>query len=164
MRRALVAIAAGGTLVGVVAGCNGHKVDPSGLGPYVFGRTTVASIHDGNCQPTQLRDGRQATWCFALPPIKVGKRVAEVYAYFGGREPTSPLIELQLQVRGCVEDEADEWMRARFGPPIETRSAREYWKNSFMWMAAKLPSEPGRCLIHFLPLSENQEIARIKQE
>ena len=160
MRRAIGLLVAAAAL----GGCKGHPAEPSGIGPYLFGRTTVASIHDGNCQPTELRDGRKATWCFALPPFKVGKHVAEVNAYFGGTDPTSPLIELQLQVRGCVEEEADAWMRARFGPPYETRSTREYWKNSFMWMAAKLPSEPGRCLIHFLPLSENQEIARIKQE
>ena len=68
-----------------------------------------------------------------------------------------------LKVRGCVEDEVDRWMRERFGPPIETKSTREYWKNSFMWIAAFLPSEPGRCILHFLPLSENAEIERLKQ-
>jgi hypothetical protein len=150
--------------VAIAAACSGRTPEPSGIGPYVFGKTTVASIHEGNCQPTTLRDGRATIWCMALPPIKVGKHSAEVYAYFGGTQPTSPLIEVQLSVRGCVEDEAERWMRERFGPPIENKSTREYWKNSFMWMAAKLPSEPGRCLLHFLPLSENQEIDRIKQE
>jgi len=154
----------GALAVILLSSCSGREPEPGGLGPYIFGKTTVASIHDGNCQPTELRDGRKAIWCVGLPPIKVGEHAAEVYAYFGGTEPTSPLIELQLSVRGCVEDQADRWMRERFGPPIESKSTREYWKNSFMWMAAKLPSEPGRCLIHFLPLSENAEIERIKQE
>jgi hypothetical protein len=31
-----------------------------------------------------------------------------------------------------------------------------------MWVAALMPSEPGRCLVHFLPLSETAEIARIQ--
>ena len=144
--------------------CKAPEPQVSGVGPYLFGHTTRGSIHDGNCQPTNLRDGRNATWCMALPPIKVGDTAAEVDAYFAGTEKTAPLIELQLKVRGCREDDADRWLRARFGPPIEAKSTREYWKNDFMWIAAKLPSEPGRCLIHFLPLSENQEIARIKQE
>jgi hypothetical protein len=151
-----------------LAACDGGKAEPNGLGNYKFGHTTRASIHDGNCQPTKLRDGRDAIWCFALPPIKVGNRVAEVDTYFSLAPPytkeTAPLIEIQLKVRGCVEDEADQWMRARFGPPIETKSTREYWKNSFVWAAALLPSEPGRCLIHLLPLSENAEIDRIKRE
>jgi hypothetical protein len=177
VKRALV-------LLLVLAACDGRKGEPRGLGPYQFGKMTRASIHDGVCQPTELTDGRKATWCFALPPIKVYKRVAEVDAYFLGSEPPAlppdatpqqkaerkdalaqlPLIEVQLKVRGCVEDELDRWMRERFGPPIETKSTREYWKNSFLWAAAFVPSEPGRCLVHFLPLSENAEIDRIKQK
>ncbi len=166
----------------LLAGCEGRKAEPAGIGYWVFGRTTLANVHSGNCQPTELSDGRKATWCFAHPPIKFGKRVADVDAYFLGTEPPPlppdatkeqrdarkaeleklPLIEVQLKVRGCVEDEVDRWMRERFGPPIETKSTRQYWKNSFLWAAAFLPSEPSRCLVHFLPLSENAEIERIK--
>ena len=151
-------------LLVLLLACSDHTPEPSGIGPYVFGHTTFGSIHDGNCQPTDLRDGRKATWCFALPPIKVGTKVAEVDTYFAGTEKTAPLIEIQLKVRGCVEDEVERWMRTRFGPPIESKSTRVYWKNSFLWAAAFLPSEPGRCLVHLLPLSENAEIERIKQE
>ena len=170
--------------VASLVACEGRKSEPSGIGYYRFGTTTRASIYDGICQPTELTDGRKATWCFALPPIKVNKRVAEVDAYFLGTEPPAlpegatpeqkaerkaaleklPLIEVQLKVRGCVEDEADRWMRERFGAPIESKSTRQYWKNSFLWAAAFLPSEPGRCVIHFLPLSENAEIERLKQQ
>ncbi len=171
-------------LVALLAACEGRKSEPSGLGHYKFGTTTRANVHDGVCQPTELTDGRKAVWCFALPPIKVGKRVAEVDAYFLGSDPAAlpetatkeqvdafkeqqaklPLIELQLKIRGCSEDELDRWMRERFGPPIETKSTRQYWKNSFLWAAAFMPSEPGRCVVHFLPLSENAEIERLKQK
>lgn len=184
MRSALVAAALVASCGGLLGACKGRKGEPAGLGYYIFGRTTRASVHDGICQPTELTDGRKATWCFALPPVKVGKRVAEVDAYFLGTEPPAlpegatkeqrderkaaleklPLIELQLKVRGCVEDELDRWMRERFGPPIESKSTREYWKNSHLWAAAFLPSEPGRCIVHFLPLSENAEIDRLKQK
>jgi hypothetical protein len=166
------------------AGCEGRKAETSGLGHYKFGTTTRANVHDGVCQPTELTDGRKAVWCFALPPIKVGQRVADVDAYFLGSEPPPlpetatkeqvaelkkiqeglPLIELQLKIRGCVEDQAEQWMRERFGKPIESKSTRVYWKNSFLWAAAFLPSEPGRCVIHFLPLSENAEIDRLKAQ
>ena len=144
--------------------CNTKAPEPAGVGPYVFGKTVRGQIHDGNCQPTVLEDGRNAIWCMALPPIKVGTKVAEVDAYFGGTTKDAPLIELQLKVRGCIEDEADRWMRERFGAPLETKSTREYWKNSFLWAMAELPSEPARCIIHFLPLSEQGEIARLKQK
>ena len=42
-----------------LAACDGAKVEPNGLGNYRFGHTTIAGIHDGNCQPTELRDGRK---------------------------------------------------------------------------------------------------------
>lgn len=151
-------------LLVVLAACNGRKGEISGIGPYRFGKTTRGNVHDGVCQPTELTDGRKATWCFALPPIKVGKRIAEVDAYFAGTDDQAPLIEVQLKVRGCVEQEAEQWMRERFGPPIETKGTREYWKNSFLWAGAFLPSEPGRCMIHFLPIAENGEIERIKNK
>jgi hypothetical protein len=151
-------------LAGCIAACNSSKPEVTGLGPYSFTKTTRGKIHDGVCQPTELTDGRKATWCFALPPIKVGNRIAEVDAYFAGTDDKAPLIEVQLKVRGCVEQEAEQWMRERFGPPIETKGTREYWKNSFLWAGAFLPSEPGRCMIHFLPIAENGEIERIKNK
>jgi hypothetical protein len=158
---------AGALVVATSGGCKPRAAEPAGLGPYRFGRTTFGMIHDGNCQPTDLRDGRKAMWCFALPPIKIGPRVADVDTYFLGTAQTAPLIELQLNVRGCVTDDVDRWMRERFGAPIETKSTREYWKNSFLWAAAMLPvsdKDTSRCRVHFLPLSENAEIERIKQE
>ena len=73
-----------------------------------------------------------------------------------------PLIEVQLKIRGCVEDEAEGWMRERFGPPIESRVDARVLEELVPVGRGILPSEPGRCLIHFLPLSENAEIERIK--
>ncbi len=165
-------------------GCEARKGEPRGLGQYRFGITTRASVNEGVCQPTELTDGRKATWCFSLPPIKVGKRIAEVDAYFLGTEPPAlpadatkevrdarkvlleklPLIEVQLKVRGCVETEAEQWMRERFGPQDATASKanKVVWHNSFLWAIAFLPSEAGRCHIHFLPPTEVNEIERLK--
>jgi len=154
----LLAIAA----LALLGGCEGREGEPAGVGKWRFTHTTLADVHDGKCQPIKAEDGRAVTWCFAQTPFKVGKRTAEVDVYFLGGEPTAPLIELQLKVRGCVEEELDQWMRSNFGPPVETKGTHGYWANSFLWAAAFMPSEPGRCLVHFLPLSENAEIARIK--
>ena len=147
----------------VVASGSSKEAEFNGVGKWRFGNSTLKSATEGICQPTDLNDGRKGTWCFAQTPFKIGKRVADVDLYFLGTEPTAPLIEIQLKVRGCIEDELDQWMRKGFGAPVETRSTRGYWKNSFLWAAAMMPSEPGRCLVHFLPLSENAEIDRIKQ-
>jgi len=148
----------------LLAACNSDQAPEfAGVGKYRFTKTTLADIKDGVCQPTDLDEGRRkATWCFALPPYKIANRVAEVDLYFDGTTPTAPLIEIQLKVRGCVEQDLETWMRASFGPPIETRAQRAYWKNSFLWAAALIPSAPGRCIVHLLPLSEAAEIARIK--
>ena len=69
MTRVLVAWLAAS--VAFSAACEGRKPEVSGLGPYKFGSSTRAQIKSGVCQPTELSDGRKATWCFALPPVKV---------------------------------------------------------------------------------------------
>jgi hypothetical protein len=149
-------------LVALVA-CSGRDAEPSGVGRWRFTHSTLRDVSDGKCQPTELNDGRKATWCFAQIPYKIGSRSAEVDLYFLGTDPAARLIEIQLKVRGCHEDELEQWMRSAFGAPIDSKSTRAYWKNSFLWAAALMPSEPGRCIVHFLPLSENAEIDRIKQ-
>lgn len=161
---ALVAVALAGP------GCTSRAPEHDGIGNWRFAHTRLQNIQDGRCQPTDLSDGRKATWCFGLPAIRLGregpdggKSKVDVDLYFLGIEPSAPLIEIQLKVRGCHEDELEQWLRTSFGVPIDTRPQRAYWKNSFLWIGALMPSEPGRCLVHVLPLSENAEIERIKQ-
>jgi hypothetical protein len=156
MRAGLVA------LVAVVAfGCGGHD-DYNGIGIWQFGHSTRGDVKTGRCDPTTLTDGRQATWCYLLPSYKIAGRVAELSLYFLGTDEDAPLIEIQLQVRGCIEDDVVAWMRTAFGAQIEERAKRAYWQNQFLWAAALLPSEPGRCELHFLPRTEAGEIARIR--
>ena len=138
----------------------------AGIGKYRFGHTTMAdAAKDGLCQPTDIEDGRRkATWCFGMPGVAVGSKPAELHLYFDGTEPDGELIEIQLKIRGCNEQELEHWMRQAFGPPLESKANRAYWQNSILWAAALMPSEPARCLVHFLPHSEAAEIARIKQK
>jgi len=178
------------SLAACLAACEGKKAQINGLGSYRFGHTTLASLDQNpsitspmtKCQPTELSDGRKATWCFALNPIKVGKANAEVDAYFLGDQPPLlpadatedqkkarrdelkklPLIELQLKVRGCNEQDAEQWMRQRYGGANEAKGTKLFWWNDFQFAMAELPSEPGRCLIHFLPATEIDEIKRLK--
>jgi hypothetical protein len=156
--RAAVVVVAGLAFLG----CSREPVI-SGIGKWRFTHTTLGDIQDGICQPTELNDGRKGTWCFAQPAVRTGTSTAEVDLYFLGAEKAAPLIEIQLKVRGCREDELDQWLRTALGPPIETKATRGYWKTPMLWAAALMPSEPGRCVVHLLPLSENGEIARIKQ-
>jgi hypothetical protein len=152
-------------LIAVIAACKSRAPEPTGVGNYIFGHTTRSQVHDGNCAPdNDVGGGRAGIWCTLLPPIKVGTKAANIDAYFLGSGNDAPLIELELKVRGCVEDEADRWMRERFGPPFLTKSTREYWKNSFLWASAELPSEPALCTIRFLPIGETAEIERLQNK
>ena len=148
----------------VVAACEPKKAEPSGIGKWRFTKTVRKDAVEGICSKDTTSTGRAVTWCHTMPPIKIGQRTATVDLYFDGHGDDGKLIEIQLGVRGCVEDDLDRWIRGVMGPPKETRATRGYWENSFMWIAALMPSEPGRCLVHLLPLSEKAEIERIKQK
>lgn len=144
--------------------CSKKEPEFAGVGKYRFGHTTLGDIKEGICQPTPIDDGkRQAGWCFALPAYSIAKRTAEVELYFDSMQLDAPLIEIQLKVRGCLEQELETWLRTAFGPPIESKPNRFYYKNSFLWGAALIPSEPGRCRVHLLPHSEQAQIAKVKQ-
>ena len=159
----LAALAALTLGASALVACSEPKApEVSGIGKYKFTTTTLKNVKDGACQPTDLSDGRKGTWCFSLPGFKLGKSIAEIDLYFLGQDPDAKLIEIQLKIRGCEESDVENWMRAAFGPPIESKATRAYWKNKYLWAAALLPSEPARCLVHMLPLSENSEIERIK--
>ena len=157
MRRAALVLAI------LALGCE-RKQEFAGIGPYTFTRTTVGDVTQGMCQPTTLDDGRTATWCHQLRGISVAGSPTEVHLYFGGTDKSAKLIEIQLMVRGCNEEALDSWMTQQFGPAIDRRANRGYWKNSFLWAAALMPSEAGRCLVHLLPPSEAAEIDRIKKK
>jgi hypothetical protein len=183
MRHAAVVVAA----LAALAACKGKQREQiNGLGKYRFGHTTRADIRSNGatqCQPTELSDGRKATWCFALDPIMVGKRPANVSAYFLGADPPllpegatedqidarraqlakEPLIELQLQIRGCDEQQTEQWLRQLYGgADADSKGTQLYWHNDFQAIVAELPSEPGRCIVHLLPASETSEVTRLK--
>ena len=158
MNRALLVLA-------LLASCEAKKAEPNGIGQWRFGHTTpkIAAKY-GLCDKTDTSTGRKVTWCHQMPPLKIANRNTTVDLYFDGHGDDGALIEIQLVVIGCVEDDLDRWLRSALGPPKETRATRSYWQNSFMWVAALMPAEPGRCRMHFLPPSETAEIERLKQK
>jgi hypothetical protein len=159
-RRSLATLLVTASLV-AGASCGKREPEFSGVGPWKVGKTQRKDA-TGVCQPTELPDGRAGTWCFRQPPFGINKKAAAVDLYFAGTEPTSPLVELQLQIRGCIEADVEVWLRQNFGAPYELRGTRAYWRNSKMFLAAFLPQDPARCVIRMLPLSEGAEIERIK--
>jgi hypothetical protein len=151
------------TVILATGACKQGEPEFAGVGKYRFGHTTRKDIRDGVCQPTPIDDGkRQATWCFSLPTFKIANRPTEVELYFDGTAEDAALIEIQLKIRGCINADLEAWLRSSFGPPIETRIDRFYYQNSFLWAAALIPEQPGRCRVHMVPPSETLQIAKIK--
>lgn len=148
----------------VAAACEPKKAEPSGIGKWRFTKTVRKDAVEGICSKETTEAGRAVTWCHTMPPIKIGNRAATVDLYFEGHADDGKLVEIQLGVRGCVEDELDRWIRAVMGPPVETRATRAYWQNRFMFIAAMMPKDPGRCVVYLLPLAEKAEIDRRKAE
>ena len=87
-------IARGGLALLVLAAlaCGSREPEYDGIGSWRFTRTTLKDITGGLCQPTDLDDGRKATWCFAQQPVRLAGSAAEVDLYFLGSEPTARLI------------------------------------------------------------------------
>jgi hypothetical protein len=144
------------------AGCKATPAEPAGVGRWDLRTTTLADA-SGHCEPTDLPDGRKGTWCFMQPPLEIGGQGAAVDLYFGGTQPTAPLIELQLKVHACDQEKADAWVRSSFGKPYAWGHGRAFWKNRYLYLAL-MPASASRCLIRFFPLSEQKEFERVKAE
>jgi len=162
MRARGAAAALAAALAMGAAACKAERSEPAGVANWDVTRTRLEDA-TGHCEPTDLPDGRKGTWCFLQPPLTVGGQAAEVDLYFGGTQPTSPLIELQLKVHACDQEKADAWVRSSFGAPYAFGAGRAFWKNRYLYVAL-IPAEGSRCLIRFFPLSEQKELERIQAE
>ena len=143
--------------------CSSGPDEFDGLGKWRFGKTTLGSVHEGRCEPQKLNDGRAATWCYAITPVKIANRATSVDLYFLGTDPDAPLIEIQLHTRGCQEEQLIGWLRTNFGQQLEEHDKKYYWQNKYLFAAAFAPVSPGECEVHFIPVSETSEIARLKK-
>ena len=148
-------------LATTAVGCSSKSGDYTGIGPYRVDRTKLKDA-TGRCEPTDLPDGRKGTWCYLQPELRLAGAPAAVDLYFAGSEPTAPVIEIQLQVRGCNESDVSMWLRKSFGAPTEERATWVAWETSKLYVIGELPSAPGRCLVRALPRSERAEFERLR--
>ena len=148
-------------LVTGATACRKRAKEIAGIGPWSVTRTTLASA-TGRCEPTDLPDGRKGTWCYGQQPLRIAGSPAEVDLYFAGDDPKATPIEIQLTVRGCKETPTFDWLRQVFGPPASTTGPWAYWDNAYIFLAAGMPSAPGRCTLRILPRREQAEFERIR--
>ncbi|MEZ4365628.1 MAG: hypothetical protein R2939_05000 [Kofleriaceae bacterium] len=158
----------------VVAGaCDKPPKELAGFGPWHVAKTTVGKVTGGRCDPTTFEDGRKGVWCYALPPVRMGRRPGQVNLYFSDGSATadavgsaanlaSPLVELQLVVRGCDVVDLDRFLRDHLGPPRESGAGRAFWENHYMLVATLLPDRDGSCLVRAFPLAERAAYDAVK--
>jgi hypothetical protein len=144
--------------VALAGACKAAAEEPSGIGAWDVTKTTLADA-TGHCDRTELPDGRKGTWCYMQPSLSIGEQSAQVDLYFGGVDPTSPLIELQLKVPVCDVEKLEAWGRTSFGTPYARAGGRTLWKNRYLY--AMLAPDGSRCMLRVLPLSEAKEWERI---
>jgi hypothetical protein len=156
MKAALVGLAL------VIVACKSPAPEYDGIGAWKVTRTKLKDA-TGRCAPTDLPDGRKGSWCYGQAPLKLAGAMTEVDLYFDGTAPDSKLIEQQLKVRGCREEQTLGFLRKLFGSPSGTQGAKVFWENRYVFVVAIAPSEPAQCLIRVFPLSEKSEIEKMKQ-
>ena len=159
MRGLGVALAVAAAVLG--AACKQEPPEYAGIGPWRVTTTTLKNA-SGRCDPTDLPDGRKGTYCYLQPLLPIGEQAADVDLYFGGTEPTAPLIELQLKIKVCDPEASDMWLRSHFGAPFEAPPGKLFFRNRHLLLAAQLVPEGGRCTIRVFPLSEKAEFERVK--
>ncbi len=147
--------------LGVVAACSSAPAQPAGVGEWDVTRTTLADA-SGRCDPIDLEDGRKGTWCSFQPALKVGAQTAAIDLYFGGADPASPVIEIQLQVKACRTEDFHAWMKTSFGNPLEFKGTRFLWENRYLMIAADMPGSASRCTARIFPRAEQAMYDRIK--
>lgn len=158
---ALATAALAATALLFLPGCDRRDRSYAGIGTYQVGKTTLADA-SGRCEPTELPDGRKGTWCYLQPALTIASRPADVDLYFLGETPDAPMIELQLDVRGCEPDRLSLWLRERFGAPRTSTPTWSAWENRKLYLIAESPTDTSRCLIRVLPRSEQAEFERLR--
>lgn len=147
-------------VLGAASGCKRERVI-AGFGKWNV-TTTKRRDATGRCEPTDLADGRKATWCFGQRPVAIVGRSADVDLYFEGSDDNAKAIEIQFSVRGCQVEKTFNWLREVFGPSSAATGPWTYWENEHLLFAAGLPSEPGRCHLRLFPVSERREYERVR--
>ncbi len=158
---ALATAALAATALLSLPGCDRRDRSYAGIGTYQVGKTTLADA-SGRCEPTELPDERKGTWCYLQPALTIASRPADVDLYFLGETPDAPMIELQLDVRGCEPDRLSLWLRERFGAPRTSTPTWSAWENRKLYLIAESPTDTSRCLIRVLPRSEQAEFERLR--
>lgn len=145
-----------------LVGCK-RKREYNGFGKWVIGKTKYAHA-GGHCKPTA-----GVVWCGDDPldkhrSLDLGGQSANVGLYFDHAEPSSELIEIELEIRGCNDQSLRSWMESTFGKPTETQGKKSYWKQRSTYVAATMPRDDLSCIINMVKADDAKRISQLRGE
>lgn len=140
----------------LLAACKKEK-QMSGVENWNVNRTRLKDA-TGRCTP----DG-DGMYCFGQKPMGIRGMVTDIDLYFGGQDPEAKLVEIQMKVGSCDDEQLYGWMQTNFGRPVEDKGSRKLWKSKFVYAIGEMPvpDEPGRCLVHIIPVGEKARYERL---
>jgi hypothetical protein len=146
----------------VLAGCAKKNEDPNGVGPWQFGKSTLADAEAaGRCLPIE---GGQMQ-CVGLSAMQVGGQVGDPQTYFASSKKDAPLLEIAITIRTCDAPAVANDLVGRIGKPT-TQSADGKmltWKMSTMFVRALVPDKSsGWCELNFADLKDAARIADLQ--
>jgi hypothetical protein len=141
------------------------KPEPNGLGPWEFGKTTLA---DARKRTSCLQNGEY--WeCMpegtGMQSIKVGEQASGLKPIFRGADDKAPLVEIYLEFRACQVPAVTEWLVKTLGKPDEGSSEKKaFWTKKLMFVGAFLPAKGGTCEISFVTIDDAERIKYLKEQ
>ena len=160
MRFSLVLVAA----LAVLAACAKKNTDPNGVGPWQFGKTTLADAEPaGRCLP--IEGGLMQ--CIGLSSMQVGGQTAGTELYFASKAKDAKLVEISLSVKACDAPSVANDLSTRIGPPkVQALGGSKLtWTLSTMYVRALVPDkQSGECLVNFVLPSDAERIKQLEAD
>ncbi len=144
----------------VAPGCGKKKEELSGIGPWVIHKTTLERWGNINmCTPAG-----ELMWCQSSPlekshTVSLGGQDAAVGAYFQGKDPESPLVEIDLMLDSCQPEKLQSWLRGTFGKPTVDKGRVSHWKGKLVFVSAKLGS---KCEVVMVASDDKKRIGELE--
>jgi hypothetical protein len=140
----------------IVGGCKSKRGEIRGVGPWVL-EESVRGDFKGICS-----EDRGLSWCVVQRPVDLGGQGARVALYLAGAEPTSPLTEIDLSVRGCREADMREWLIHKLGDPTRDAGKRLYWAGKHAFISAQIPSDVAQCALIFVAAKDEKRVNELR--
>ena len=144
------------------AGCAKKNEDPNGVGPWQFGRSTLADAESaGRCMP--IDDGQMQ--CIGMSAMQVGGQSGETQVYFASKAKDAPLIEISISIHTCDAPAVATDLTGRIGKPTSQSDDGKmlFWSMSTMFVRALVPDkQSGSCELNFVDPKDAKSIADLK--